>query len=64
MGLIASVKDRLRCDQEGGEQGNAQNIHSVSGSQTRLARASKYPWFVGLTLQISTFLIVVGAPQA
>ena len=36
--------------------------YCVLGSQIRFSRASRKPWFVGFNFQISTLLIVVGAP--
>jgi len=44
-------------------RGHAHGLQFVLGSHTRLFCASRKPWLVGCSSQISSFLIVVGAPE-
>jgi hypothetical protein len=49
--------------QRTGLEGDGIGIHFVFGSHTRFFCASRKPWFVGWSFQISSFLIVVGSPE-
>ena len=51
-------REQQSCDECEGEF----HLHLVVGSQMRFFCASRKPWFVGWSFQISSFLMVVGAP--